>query len=58
MMITSATRLHPSSPVNSHPEENSAGAELRVVQGGKHFLSAGNPGDVNPAVAGFSNRWK
>ena len=37
---------------------NSAGAELRVVQGGKHFLSAGNPGDVNPAAAGFINRWK
>jgi pimeloyl-ACP methyl ester carboxylesterase len=37
---------------------NSAGAELRVVQDGKHFLSAGNPDDVNTAAVGFINRWK
>jgi len=37
---------------------NSPGAELRVVDGGQHFLSASNPGDVNPATAEFINRWK
>jgi pimeloyl-ACP methyl ester carboxylesterase len=37
---------------------NSADAELRVVQDGKHFLSAGNPDDVNTAAVGFINRWK
>ena len=37
---------------------NSAGAELRVVENGQHFLSAGNPDDVNTAAAGFINRWK
>jgi pimeloyl-ACP methyl ester carboxylesterase len=36
---------------------NSAGAELRVVEGGQHFLSASNPSDVNPAVAEFIRRW-
>ena len=36
---------------------NSAGAELRVVEGGRHFLSASNPDDVNPATAGFIERW-
>jgi len=28
------------------------------LSSGKHFLSAANPDDVNPAVAGFINRWK
>jgi len=37
---------------------NSPGAELRVVEGGQHFLSASNPDDVNPATADFINRWK
>ncbi len=37
---------------------NSAGVELRVVEGGQHFLSASNPDDVNPATAEFINRWK
>jgi pimeloyl-ACP methyl ester carboxylesterase len=37
---------------------NSPGAELRVVEGGQHFLSASNPDDVNPATAEFVNRWK
>ena len=37
---------------------NSPGAELRVVEGGQHFLSASNPDDVNPATAEFINRWK
>ena len=37
---------------------NSAGAELRVVQDGKHFLSAGNPDDVNTAAVEFISRWK
>jgi peptidoglycan/xylan/chitin deacetylase (PgdA/CDA1 family) len=36
---------------------NSPGAELRVVEGGQHFLSASNPDDVNPAIAEFINRW-
>jgi pimeloyl-ACP methyl ester carboxylesterase len=37
---------------------NSPGAELRVVDGGQHFLSASNPDDVNTATAEFINRWK
>jgi hypothetical protein len=37
---------------------NSPDAELRVVDGGQHFLSASNPDDVNPATAEFINRWK
>jgi pimeloyl-ACP methyl ester carboxylesterase len=36
---------------------NSPGAELRVVEGGRHFLSASNPDDVNTATAEFINRW-
>ena len=36
---------------------NSADAQLRVVEGGQHFLSASNPDDVNTAVAEFINRW-
>jgi pimeloyl-ACP methyl ester carboxylesterase len=37
---------------------NSADAELRVVEGGRHFLSASNPGDVDAATIEFVNRWK
>ena len=37
---------------------NSPDAELRVVEGGQHFLSASNPDDVNPAAAEFINRWR
>jgi pimeloyl-ACP methyl ester carboxylesterase len=37
---------------------NSAGAELRVVDGGQHFLSATHPDDVNAATVEFINRWK
>jgi pimeloyl-ACP methyl ester carboxylesterase len=37
---------------------NSAGAELRVVEGGQHFLSATHPDDVNTAAVEFINRWK
>ena len=37
---------------------NSPGAELRVVEGGRHFLSASNPDDVNTATVEFINRWK
>jgi len=33
-------------------------AELRVVDGGRHFLSATHPGDVNPAAVRFIERWK
>ena len=37
---------------------NSPGAELRVVEGGRHFLSASDPDDVNAATAEFIDRWK
>ncbi len=37
---------------------NSADAELRVVEGGRHFLSASDPDDVNAATIEFINRWK
>ena len=37
---------------------NSAGAELRVVEGGQHFLSATDPDDVNAATVEFISRWK
>ncbi len=37
---------------------NCPGAELRVVEGGRHFLSASNPDEVNTATAEFINRWK
>jgi pimeloyl-ACP methyl ester carboxylesterase len=36
---------------------NSPHAELRVVEGGRHFLSASNPDDVDPATVEFINRW-
>lgn len=36
---------------------NSPGAELRVVEGGRHFLSASDPDHVNPATAEFIRRW-
>ena len=32
--------------------------ELRVVEGGQHFLSASNPDDVNKAAVEFINRWR
>ncbi len=35
----------------------SADAELRVVEGGQHFLSASDPEQVNDAAAGFVTRW-
>ena len=37
---------------------NAADAELRVVDGGRHFLSATNPDDVDTATVEFINRWK
>ncbi|MGY1719033.1 alpha/beta fold hydrolase [Blastococcus sp. SYSU DS0753] len=37
---------------------NSAGAELRVVEGGQHFLSATHPEVVNAATVEFIDRWK
>jgi pimeloyl-ACP methyl ester carboxylesterase len=37
---------------------NAADAELRVVEGGQHFLSASNPEDVNTATIEFINRCK
>src|SRR5690349_5340736 len=37
---------------------NSPSAELRVVDGGQHFLSASNPADVNAAAAEFITRVK
>lgn len=36
---------------------NSPSAELRVVDGGQHFLSASNPAEVNAAVVEFVGRW-
>jgi hypothetical protein len=37
---------------------NAVDAELRIVEGGQHFLSATNPEDVNTATVEFINRWK
>jgi pimeloyl-ACP methyl ester carboxylesterase len=37
---------------------NSADAELRVVEGGRHFLSASDPDEVNAATIEFINRWR
>jgi pimeloyl-ACP methyl ester carboxylesterase len=36
---------------------NSPDAELRVVEGGRHFLSASDPDEVSPATAEFIKRW-
>jgi pimeloyl-ACP methyl ester carboxylesterase len=36
---------------------NAAHAELRVVEGGQHFLSASNPDDVDAATVEFIERW-
>lgn len=36
---------------------SAAHTELRVVDGGQHFLSASNPADVNAAAVEFINRW-
>jgi pimeloyl-ACP methyl ester carboxylesterase len=36
---------------------NSPSAELRVVDGGQHFLSASNPQDVDRATIEFVDRW-
>ena len=36
---------------------NSPDAELRVVEGGRHFLSASDPGEVDAAAAEFIRRW-
>lgn len=36
---------------------NSADAELRVVEDGRHFMSASHPDDVNAAVVEFVGRW-
>ena len=35
---------------------SSPAAELRVIEGGRHFLSASNPDDVNTSTAEFINR--
>jgi pimeloyl-ACP methyl ester carboxylesterase len=37
---------------------NSSSAELRIVDGGRHFLSATHPDEVNQAAIDFVNRWK
>lgn len=37
---------------------NSPDAELRVVDGGRHFLSATHPDQVNAATVEFINRWR
>jgi pimeloyl-ACP methyl ester carboxylesterase len=36
---------------------SSPGAELRVVEGGRHFLSASDPEEVNAATVEFIGRW-
>jgi pimeloyl-ACP methyl ester carboxylesterase len=36
---------------------NSTDAELRVVEGGQHFMSASHPEAVNSAVVDFLGRW-
>ncbi|SFF71737.1 alpha/beta fold hydrolase [Blastococcus tunisiensis] len=36
---------------------SSPGAELRVVEGGRHFLSASHPADVDAAAIEFLDRW-
>jgi pimeloyl-ACP methyl ester carboxylesterase len=36
---------------------NSPGAELRVVEGGRHFLSATHPDEVGNATIEFIDRW-
>ena len=37
---------------------NSADAKLRIVEGGRHFLSASDPNIVNSAAVDFISRWK
>jgi pimeloyl-ACP methyl ester carboxylesterase len=37
---------------------NSADADLRIVEGGQHFLSASDPDEVNTAAVEFIDRWK
>jgi pimeloyl-ACP methyl ester carboxylesterase len=37
---------------------SSAGAELRVVEGGRHFLSASHPDEVDRATVEFVERWR
>ncbi|NEM05579.1 alpha/beta fold hydrolase [Geodermatophilus normandii] len=37
---------------------SSAGAELRVVEGGRHFLSASHPDEVDRATVQFVERWR
>ncbi|MBM7804441.1 pimeloyl-ACP methyl ester carboxylesterase [Geodermatophilus bullaregiensis] len=37
---------------------NSPDAELRVVDGGRHFLSASHPAEVDTATIGFIDRWR
>ena len=37
---------------------NCPDAQLRVVEGGRHFLSASDPDEVNTAAVEFINRWK
>jgi pimeloyl-ACP methyl ester carboxylesterase len=36
---------------------NSSSAELRVVEGGQHFLSASNPQEVDEAIVEFVRHW-
>jgi len=37
---------------------NSRDAELRIIDGGQHFLSASDPEFVNTATVDFIERWK
>ena len=36
---------------------NAPSKELRVVEGGAHFLSASNPDEVDSAVLEFVKKW-
>jgi DNA-binding SARP family transcriptional activator len=51
-------QVHPKTLAVRRTFDNSPGAELRVVEGAQHFMSASNPGDVNLATAEFIERWK
>jgi pimeloyl-ACP methyl ester carboxylesterase len=36
---------------------NSKSAELKIVEGGNHFLSATNPAEVNAHTVEFISKW-
>lgn len=36
---------------------NAKAADLKVIEGGAHFLSASHPKEVDAAIAEFVQRW-